>query len=357
MALKLSNNQDRLISFLKSKAIDNELFLKLFKLYNWNNEGLFDNDNNRDIALAFINRFFDKRESFNHNDIAHSPASILDIALTTTNPDVLDALLKIPNYEINARKQEAWKPKNLKEFIAINPNITKEIIRYLLNLNNPRIDTILAINSALDADEQMLILSRNNFESLKNLAKNQNLDIKIFKELLNKIDIKETLLKNQKITKEHIKLISQDDFLIVATNPNIKDIAKKLLDINGNIDFIIAKNSSLEQDSLRKLYNKYSYNIAKELSANPNTPTDILKELFTLEDLEVTQNLASNPSTPQDIIDSLCAKDKHSLNIHLAKNPNIKDEYIEFFKLDNELLRIMSQVPQLVEKIAKKEYI
>ena len=357
MALKLSNNQDRLISFLKSQAIDNELFLKLFKLYNWGEDGLFDSDSNRDIALAFINRFFDRRNNFNHNDVAHSPASILDIALTTSNANVLEALLKIPNYKINARKQEAWKPKSLKEFIAINPNITNDIKRYLLNLNNPRIDAILALNSTINKDEQLLILSRKESMALKNLAKNSNLDIEVFKKLVKEPNIKETLLQNQKITKEHLDLITKDDYILLAKNPNIKEIANKILNIDRNLDFALSSNMAIESKELAKLYKKYKADIALEISQNPNTPSDILEELYKLQNQEITQNLAANPATPQYIIDELCAKDKRQLNIYLAKNPNIKDEYIEFFKLDNELLRIMSKEPKLVEKIAKKEYI
>ena len=357
MALKLSNNQDRLISFLKSKAVSNELFLKLFKLYNWNNLGLFDSDNNRDITLAFINRFFDKRDSFNHNDIAHSPASILDIALTTTNPDVLEALLKVPNYEINARKQEEWKPKNLKEFIAINPNINSSIKRYLLNLNNHRVDAILAINIAINADEQMLILSRGNKTTLINLAQNKNLTLKAFKELLKGDDTKKVLLQNQKITKEHLNLIAIDDYNLLIDNPNLKDVIDYLLYKDKNLDINLASNSSLSSKDIAKLYKTYKDDIALKISKNPNTPSDILEELYRGKNEQIIQNLAANPSTPQYIIDELCAKDKRSLNIFLAKNPNIKDEYIEFFKLDNELLRIMSENQKLIEKIAKKEYI
>jgi hypothetical protein len=356
MSLKLSNNQDRVVSFLKSKAVDNELFLKLFKLYNWQNEGLFDNDNNRDITLSFINRFFVKRENFNHNDIAHSPASILDIALTSTNQDALEALLKIPEYRIRQRDKTKIAPTNIKETVALNPNINRATIRYLLNLNETKIDYFLAKNPNLTKDEQLQLFNRGNTQLLSNLAKNPNLDIEIFAKLLSS-SAKEIVLIYQTITKEHFKLLNQNDIEIVVKNPNIKDIYKELLGLSKSIDISLASNVSLDKKDIQKLYKKYGKEISYSLASNPKTPSDILNKIYKIDDINLTKLIAQNPSTPQEIIYSLCQKDDYLLNRDLAKNPNLPDDYIEFFKLDNELLRIMSQVPQLVEKISKKEYI
>ena len=352
MSLKLSNNQDRLISFLKSKALSYELYLKLLKLYNWNNEGLFDSDLNRDVTLSFIERFFKKENYYNHTDIAHSPTTILDIALNSTNSDVLEALLTMPNLTINLRGQEPWKPKDLKEFVATNKHINSHTKKYLLSLNNKRIFRIIALNSALNANEQEFIYEKLDSGGKINLSINKNLDNKIFKRLLKEdIEVVQTLLLSQKISEDKLSLIEPKYLPILCQNPNIKNIKNKLLFKSKELDYIIASNSVLDGNETKMLYKKYGLDIALPLSQNPNTPSSLLEEFYKLNDFKITKAIASNPNTPEYIIDELFNKNSNELNLYLAKNPNLKSEYIEYFKLEPRLLLLMSQVQDVKNKI------
>ncbi len=359
MSLKLSKNQERLIAFLKSKAIDDELFLKLIKLYHWKEEGIFDSDENRDIALAFINRFFTKRLHFNHNDIAHSPATLLDIALTSSNPKALEALFSMPNHSVNIKQNQALQPKNIKESLALNPNTPKELQRSLLNLRNPRIDTFLALNPSLEASEQEEIFARGNEEPLLALSKNPNVSDELFNKLLEqKEPVVTMLLHNQLISPERFKKIPKHFYPILATSSTIESIKEKLIGISKEIDLLLLANPTLEAKELEELYKKYQEEAIVPLASNPNTPSTLLEEFYKLNQEEITLLLASNPNIPLYIMDELYEKNKHPINRALAQNPALKDEYIEFFKLDNELITLMSKIPTLREKIAKKrEYV
>jgi len=358
MALKLSNNQDRLISFLKSPAIDDELYLKLLKLYNWGGEDLFDNDSNRDITLTFIKRFFPHRESFNHTDIAHSPASIIDIALITDNSEILDAILKLPNYKINSRGKEKWKPTALHEFVAINPAISNDAKKQLLNLKDNRYNALLALNLALIKDEQLQLLSSGNTQTKINLAKNRNLDREVFAKLLQESeDVVKTLLQQQKIEPNYLEFIKNEQLDFLANNLESEDTVNSLIGKSQELDFKLALNPTLSAENIIKLHKQYKGEIALNLSQNSNTPKDILEEFYKLDKEEITLNLASNPNTPQEILDALCEQNSNRLNRQLAKNPSVRDEYINFFKLDNELLRIMNDNPLMVEKVSVKERI
>ncbi len=66
MSLKLSRDHVRLVDFIQNPHITDELFFKLLKLYDWQGEGLFDNDTNRDVTAAIIGRFYEDLER-NHN--------------------------------------------------------------------------------------------------------------------------------------------------------------------------------------------------------------------------------------------------------------------------------------------------
>ena len=358
MSLKLSNNQERLVAFLKSKAIDDELFLKLIKLYNWGDEGIFDSDANRDIALAFINRFFTRRLHFNHNDIAHSPATLLDIALTSTNTKALKALFSMPNHTINIKEFDGMKPKNIKESLALNSTLDRELKRLLLNLKEKRIDSFLSLNPSLEYEEQELLYQRGSKQTKINLSKNPNLDKEIFKKLLAEEEVIESLLASQEITSELFEYIDSKYYPLLAQSTTISAIKERLLGRSKELDLLLAANSVLESSTLEELYKKYQDEAIIPLSQNPNTPKELLERFYKLGNEQIELHLASNANTPEWIIDKLYEKNSLALNRALAKNENLKDEYIEFFKLDNELITIMSQIPKLREKIAKKrEYL
>jgi len=355
MSLKLSNNQERLISFLKSKALSDELFLKLLKLYSWNSEGLFDSDSNRDVALSFIERFFKRENYYNHTDIAHSPTTILNIALNSTNSDVLETLLTMPNLAINTRGQEPWKPKDLREFIATNSYINSHTKKLLLNFNSNRIFRIIALNSALNANEQEFIYDKLDTQGKINLSINKNLDDKIFNRLLNEdIEVVQALLLSQKISKDKLSTIEPKYLPILCQNPNISHLKDQLLFKTKELDFAIASNSVLESSEIENLYKKYGLEIALELAQNPNTPSTILEEFYKLNNLEITKAIATNPNTSEYIIDELFNKNSNELNTQLAKNPNLKSEYIEYFKLDPKLLLLMSQAQDIKSKIVSE---
>ena len=361
MSLKLSNNQERLKRLLKVKAFDDETFLKLFNLYNWGNEGVFDNDDNRDVTISFIKRFYPHFSHFNHHEIMHSPATILEIALSNENAEVLKALSKIPNYKINARKQEEWKPRELREFIAVNPNISSDLIDNYLNLNNQRLNTLLAQNSAINKAQQQRILKNATKETLLKLAINPSLNDEIFKELLTKdLDIVKELLKNQKITKARLNdiiSINQDYLVFLAQNENIKEIKDELLFKNEELDLALASNKALNSSDLENLFNRYGKKIVTNLCKNPNLSNKLINQFYKNATNEQKLYIASNPNTPQEILDELFNLDNKEINRYLALNPSLKDEYLDYFKLDNELLRIMSKNPKFLQKVSKKEYI
>lgn len=360
MSLKLSNNQDRLKRLLKIRAFDDETYLKLFKLYNWNNEGVFDSDDNRDVTLSLIERFYPYKVNFNHHDILHSPATLYEIALSTNNSQLLDTMSFMPKFESKSRKDKEWKPKELKEFIAVNPNISQDLIDRFINLKDSRLDTLLAQNPAIDFKTQEIILNRANNLTKKMLSQNPNLNIEIFKKLLQESqEVVATLLANQALNSnllEIVKNFNPQYLNFIGYNPNIQELKEKLLNVNKELDFILAQNEVLKPKELEELYLKYGLEIAKFIGKNPNTPKAILEEIYK-KDSNSLLNIASNPNTPEYILDELFNKDSREINLALALNPSLKDEYLDYFKLDLELLRQMSNNPKFLDKVSKKEYI
>ena len=356
MSIKLKNDKDRILRLLNLNCIDDSLYLKLLNLYKWEEGSVFDSNSNRDVTISFIKRFLPTRANVNHNEIVHSPASLLEIALICQNRDVLKSMLKFPKYELRSRGKEDWKPKELKEFIATNESIDNEIIEVLLNLNNSRIDTLLALNCALNQKHLETIYNRTSHQGKINLTKNSNLTDELFKKLLDS-EVKKELLNNQIITKNRLALIKEDDLIYLSNNSNISEIIDEILFKNRDLDFALGQNIALNSNKLQMLYKKYGNNIAINLSKNPNTPKELLKEFFKLDSWDIKLNLATNPSTPIEILDTLCQMNNRELNLHLATNESVRDEYLEFFKVDNELLRALSKNKKFLKNMEKKAII
>jgi hypothetical protein len=214
---------------------------------------------------------------------------------------------------------------------------------------------LLAINPAIDFNSQLTIYNRATKEIKQALSTNTNLDIELFKLLLSEdTDIIKSLLKSQPISSRHLSLIKSNYYIYLASNPNIKEVIDNLINISKELDIELSKNSLLQQSTLTNLYLKYKEDIFYNITQNPNTSPNILEEIYKSATNDLILNIAKNPNTPSYIIDELFNKDNIEVNRALALNSNLKDEYLDYFKLDNQLLQIMSKNSKFLDKVSKK---
>ena len=356
MSLKLSNDQERLKRQLKNESFSDEVYLKLFKMYDWCSSGVFDTDDNRDVTITFIKRFYSP-DSFYDPTIVHSPITLSNIAYDTKRAEVLNGLLSMPNYEIKHSKKYTLRPKNLREVVALNEYIASEDIRFLLSFNNERINTFLASNSAIRLKEQEYILAMANEATKLMLTQNSSLDDKIFDKLLaDEDEVVKSLLTFQPITKQRLELIlkanlNEEVLAYLGDNYSIEEIANELLFLNKSLDYKLASNSKIKNELLEKLYKKYGNRIILPLSLNPNLSYKRLDEFYRLNNRELTLNLASNPTTPKDILKELCEQNEHELNKALALNPSVELFYLQSFALDSELIQLMRKNKTYLDSI------
>jgi len=348
MSLKLSNDQERLKRQLKNESFSDEVYLKLFKMYNWGSDGVYDNDDNRDITITFVKRFYNP-DGFRDPAMVYSPITLSNIARDANKPEIINAMLSMPNHEIKQSRKEDIRPKNLREIVALNAHISSEDIRYLLSFNNVRINTFLASNNAITLKEQEYIWAMANESTKLMLTQNDSLDDKIFKELLVENEtIVKSLLTFQKITKERLKVIlkanlSEDTLAHLGENNYIEQVVEELLFINKSLDYKLASNREVKSELLEKLYEKYGDELIVHLSSNPNLLPERLEEFYRLNNQEIVLNIASNQTTPKSILKELCEKNEHELNRALAVNPSVELFYLEVFALDSELIQLMTK--------------
>jgi hypothetical protein len=348
MSLKLSNDQERLKRLLKNSSFRDELFLKLFKMYDWGSDGVYDNNDNRDVTIAFVERFYRPDTLFDPAMI-YSPITLSNIAKDTKDPEVLDAILSMPNYEIKHSKRESLRPRNLRELIALNREISTESIRYLLALNDKRIITFLASNEAIGVKNQEYIYAKADDTIRLMLTQNSSLNEELFKELLYANDTcVASLLRFQNITDRKVDYILEaklEPKLLsnLGGNSSISRVINRVVGLSKDLDYQLALNPTISSNILMQLYQKYKEEFALPLSKNSATPKILLDEFYRSDNRELILALATNSSCDGEILRELCQRDDHELNRSLAINSSVELSYLEQFALNSELILLMNE--------------
>jgi len=290
MSLKLSNDKERLKSFLQNGCIPDSLFFKLLGMYSWGKEDFFENDDNRDVTAALIGRFYENIER-NHN-VQYATTGLIHLVSQTDNAELLEAISKL---------EPLAKHPKLTILLAQHPKTPKQVLKKFLRSGDRDVMEAIARNSAIDSaivkelsrDEtyatilaQNINLSEAYFELLEAfseaLALNETLSSEMQKRLLalNQESIKESLAKNRAATQETLSLLAKD--------------------ANSSLKEALLQNPNIDKAYLQKAFDACVMHTA--IAKNPALPSDIAQELFETGDSAVLDALSRNEATPVDIL-------------------------------------------------------
>nr|WP_321267840.1 hypothetical protein [uncultured Sulfurimonas sp.] len=344
MSLKLSHDKERLKNFLTNSMIDDELFLKLLKMYKWNNDNFFDNDDNRDVSAALIVRFYENIER-NHN-VQYAALGLMHLSTQTKNEKLIEAIAYLEPLQ-NTMKLDS-NLDNYKIISAIVTNYTtqKNILNMFIKNSNSYIRTLIAMRKDCDKEMQNTLASFEDADVLealsynpnlcktvanillkdevlaKNMAKNICMDDEFFEMFFK--DYPNEVAKNEYISLEmQEKLIanySQEVMMSLATNESIdKRVICDLLNENSQeLHFALYENSATPQENLEGAYANVLNHFA--LANNEKTPKHILKNLAQSGDIKILKSLAKNESTPVEVLYQLQLDSR--LERLVKENPN-----------------------------------
>ncbi len=350
MSLKLSNDQQRIIRLLKNEAFDKTLYLKLFKLYDWQGEGVHESDENRDVTTTFVKRFYNP-EQFMDPAMIYSPVTLMTIVAECEDSEVLEAMLHFPHYEIKVSKNER-RPKTLKEIIALNPYANEKTITQLSRLKNREIDYFLVQNDALSEKLQEEIYVRADYDTKRMLALNENLSDKLFEKLLSEDDeIVGALLVFAKIDKQRLDLVRHHQhFAWIGDGEGIAEVLEELLSIKDvALQKRLAANPQVPSNALEIIYKQYKEEVEEALCHNPNTPIIMIETFAKSGKYDLI--LAANPTTPQSILIDYFNREEEALNRALASNESLPIEYLQQLQLDSTLMNILANNKAFTKKI------
>jgi hypothetical protein len=295
MSLKLSRNQERLVDFLQNPYITDELFFKLLKLYDWQNEGLFDNDTNRDVTAAIIGRFYVDLDR-NHN-VQYAMSGLAHLIEQYGNTELINAIAELSPIANEIKNPKDRSLNGVLDAIALHPDTQESILHLLLEERA----VLLAQREPLGLESDLLALQNEEINSL--------------------------LAQNVTLSREGVlQLESAYPDLIAQFYPLEEERFERL------ISFVIPcsdTESSLNGSRIKygMTGNEYKMTVIAALALNRHLKLSMQKRLMMIGDEEVYNNLASNSITVPEILDHLFESGQFSSS--LASNPSLSSDKLE----------------------------
>ncbi|HFQ61907.1 MAG TPA: hypothetical protein ENK39_06360 [Epsilonproteobacteria bacterium] len=352
MAIKLTNDQDRVFRLLGNENISEELFVKLLMMYEWHDDEE-DNREDRDTIMYTLKRYIDIKP--NEADLHYSYLTLRRLATEATNPKLLLALIGFQNFEFLIRGKEKV---TLRETIARNAYLDKEVITKLVSLRDKRVDVALAGNATVETALLQTLLEKENEQINEALATNANIDNEIFKTLLTKEDkVVQLLLLSQKIDLERLAFIDAqalDEALFSTIGAN-EHLDAEVIDALKQRKYEtllcnLAQNRTLSTEQLEAIYEKGMNATLACLAMNAAMPVALLEKFYnTYEEKEVQLALAHNPRTPEPILRALFEKDDLEIQRNMASNSSIPLDILDILKVDTRLQNELAKNPILIK--------
>lgn len=314
MSIKLSNNKERLIKFLKNDYLTDSQFISFLRLYDFGKDDIYSDDENRDVCVKIVERFCQLAKT-NHN-IQYAPIGIYYSALEASDSRLLEIIYNMPNYQISDKNAKVDQPLTLKEVVALNPNISEDLQKKIFK--NRRINELkfLASNESLTESLQKQLISLDDEKILFSLIKSGNFSNKSL----------DTLLDDLKYRKEILKSFELD-----------LQTFEKFFDILNDVELVyLSSNQYLTEYMIEKLYSKNIHNVNINLAKNSKTPEKIINEIFSLDDKIYNIAIAHNESLKKDYYYNLYRKEDYDVRIALAYNKSLPNEvYIKLSTLND----------------------
>lgn len=324
MGLKLSRDKERLLVFLKNGALKDSFFLRLLKLYDFGGEGFFENDANRDVSAALIERFYENIER-NHN-VQYATLGLMHLVGQSKNPELIEALFSLEPLQKTLIAQEKGTNHSILLSLSQHPLASSRMLETIVKKGNLELQRNVALRKDISPALQEKLYEIKNEEILETLAYNPNLDNKLVDLMIKDEKYIQTIMTSHRITddifehfydmyKEYLahnisltqamqeKLFATNEVKVLqalATNENVDSRLLEQLFTDEKLLPYLYTNPKTSKEKLYEAREDTRWHLA--LAENPNSPTELLKELAKSVDAEVLGALAKNSKTPIDIL-------------------------------------------------------
>ncbi len=343
MSLKLSNNQQRLIGFLKNPYIADTLFLKLLSLYRWQNEGFFGSDENRDVSAALIERFYEDIER-NHN-VQYANTGLVHLLKQTRNSDVIDAVFGLEPIQNALKKGGDKSMMHLIDVIASHEASSQQVQHALMASNDAKMLMHLAARAGISKVLQQQLSARQDASLLLVLCRNSDLDPDLALHLAEHAAYAKEIALHVRLNQELFHTLCQEYGCECAANITLHVRMQQQLFARDEIAInrALAANSALDSALQESLGHSDDLQLRHHLASNPSVHRALLKRFVNEPCLHSA--LASNPSCDGEILTQLSQSGDFAVQKALAHNPSTPIEILFQLHLDARLKRTVHENP------------
>ena len=264
MSLKLSHDKERLKSFIQNNMIPDTLFFRLIKMYDWQGEDFFENDDNRDVSAAFIARFYKNIER-NHN-VQYATTGFIHLVAQATNSELLNAI-------------------SLLEPLAFHPKIKRAI----------------AMSSFCDEGMQKRFFKSSDTEVLEALSLNKTLSSALLEEFLKEKELAKNVASSIELTDSLFEKLENFSLSLAENETLTKEMQTKLLELNDiSVKFALASNRSINEENINALLSLKNEKLTYCIYENFATPQGLLEIAY--RDEKNHEALSKNENTPIEIL-------------------------------------------------------
>lgn len=235
--------------------------------------------------------------------------------------------------DIDLLKRYAGSDKEMIRFsVAGNPNISTDILGYLLRDKSSLVRTASVRNPKVTTEQVLELLEKEDCETLfYAMARETFYDEEVYRVLAKKgsDNVKMRLGTNEAVPNDVIQILLDDDSVRVvnATISNPKVTLEKIMEL---------------------LHNQYKRNnspILDGITQNPNCSKDLLRKYATRsKDPNILKNVAKHPNTEEDVLTMLSKSLYADVRKTVALNENTPKKVLEMLLKDkNEAVKIMAQ--------------
>ena len=291
MSLKLSRDQDRLVDFLQNPYITDELFFKLLKLYDWQGEGLFDNDENRNVTAAIIGRFYIDLER-NHN-VQYAMSGLAHLVEKYGNAQLITAISELAPIAKELKNLNDRSLSGVLDAMALHSDTPESLLRLLLKERA----YLLAHREPLALEKELLVLDDETIQ--RTLAQNVTLSPSGADILEQKYP--ELIASFYPLDEERFERLISESVALASNISLTPSMQTALMEMKDEAIFsALAQNAVLSLEHLEALFSLNRY--AVELASNTSLASQHLEALYQTSEPEILKALASNTSTPVEIL-------------------------------------------------------
>ena len=350
MSLKLSGDRERLMGYLQNTHIDHGLFLRLLKLYDWENLGFFESDDNRDITAALISRFYENIER-NHN-VQYANMGIMHLLNQSSEPSLVETIALLAPLQNALKKGCDNSTLKILHAIAMHPQSSKRVLKQWLKNGHDDMKMLVAMRHDLDLSLQQYLLNLSEKSIEEVLSLNRSIDHSVAMVLLEKFP--ENIAKHIVLDEMLFESLFEKYALDLAENPTLTlAMQKKLLESATAVQIVLADNSMIDQTIFESLYKSDKTEVLCTLIGNEKMESHLLYELYQREDKVLHVAIAANEKSEVTMLQALSTSSDIEVLRALAKNPSTPIDLLYQFQLDSRLARAVKENPSFGKHIQR----